>query len=243
MPFEDRFLYRPTRVGHLVGLGADVHLTAPDGVKLHAIYVTRAYAFFNILYLHGSKGGLPRHRAALAAISALGPNVFAVDYRGYGKSEGSPSEAGLYADAIAAYEWLLGQAPAQSVIVFGEGLGSGPACELASTREVGALVLVSAFTNLPELAAARHPWFPTGWIVRSKFDNLAKIANVTAPTLIAHSRADERVPFQLGERLFEAAPARKQSIWLDDLGHDELYGKPGRPLAEALIEFFRTLPT
>jgi fermentation-respiration switch protein FrsA (DUF1100 family) len=243
MPFEDRFIYRPTRVGHVVGLGTDVNLTARDGVKLHAIYVTRAYAFFNILYLHGSVGGLPRHRASLAAISTLGPNVLAVDYRGYGKSDGSPSEAGLYADARAAYEWLLSQGPAQSVIVFGEGLGSGPACELAATREIGALVLVSGFTTLPDLASARFPWLPTNWIVRSQFDNLGRIAKVTAPTLIAHSRADERVPFRLGERLFEAAAARKQSIWLDDVGHDELYGREARPLAEGLVEFFRTLPT
>jgi fermentation-respiration switch protein FrsA (DUF1100 family) len=238
MPLEDRFIYRPTRVGHVVGLGVDVSFTSRDGVKLHAIYAPRAYAYFHLLFLHGSVGGLPRHRAALASLAALGPNLFAIDYRGYGKSQGKPSEAGLYADALAAYEWLLKQGPASSVIVFGEGLGTGPACELASTREVGALVLLSGFTNLPELAAARYPWLPTSWVVRSRFDNIAKLANVTAPVLIAHSRADERVPFDHGERLFAAAPPRKQAVWLDEPRHAET---SGRLLAAGLTAFFQSL--
>jgi fermentation-respiration switch protein FrsA (DUF1100 family) len=243
MTIEDRFIYRPTRVGHVVGLGTDVNLTTRDGVKLHAIYVTRAYAYFNLIFLHGSVGGLPRHRGILSFLAATGPNVFAVEYRGYGKSEGTPSEAGLYADALAAYEWLLTQGPASSVIVFGEGLGSGPACELAATREVGALVLLSAFTNLPELAAARYPWLPTSWFVRSRFDNVAKLANVKAPTLIAHSRADEQVPFSHAERLFEAAPERKQALWLEQARHREVYSVAGRPLSEGLAAFIRTLST
>jgi fermentation-respiration switch protein FrsA (DUF1100 family) len=241
MTLEDRFIYRPTRVGHVAGLGSEVSLTTRDGVKLHAIYATRAYAYFNLLFLHSSVGGLPRHRAALASLVGLGPNLLAVDYRGYGKSEGKPSEAGLYADALAAYEWLLQHVPAVSVIVMGEGLGTAPACELAATREVGALVLLSGFTNLPELAAARYPWLPTGWVVRSRFDNIAKLANVTAPTLIAHSRADERVPFDHGERLFAAAPARKQALWLEEARHREVYSVAGRPLAGGLTAFFKSL--
>ena len=243
MPLEDRFLYHPTKVGHVVGLGNDVDLTARDGVKLHAIYATRAYAYFNVLFLHGSTGGLPRHRGILAFLSNLGANVFALDYRGYGKSEGTPSEAGLYADARAAYACLLMQGPPSSVIVYGEGLGSGPACELAATQQIGALVLLSAFTNLPELAAARYPWLPTSWIVRSRFDNLAKLPNIKAPKLIAHSRADKRVPFRLGERLFEAASSPKESLWLDGAAHDEVYSVSGPQLAAGLSAFIRTLPT
>jgi fermentation-respiration switch protein FrsA (DUF1100 family) len=243
MSLEERFLYRPTKVGHVVGLGSDVSLTSRDGVKLHAIYITRAYAYFNLLFLHGSTGGLPRHRGILAFLAQLGANVFALDYRGYGKSEGVPSEQGLYADARAAYAWLMMQGAPSSVIVYGEGLGSGPACELAATQQIGALVLLSAFTNLPELAAARYPWLPTSWIVRSRFDNLAKLPNVSVPKLIAHSRADERVPFRLGERLYEAASGPKDSLWLDGAAHDEVYSSTGQQLAAALSAFFRTLPT
>jgi uncharacterized protein len=241
MPLEDRFLYRPTKVGHVVGIGENTHLTTADGVKLHAIYFSRAYQYFNVLYLHGSRGGLPHHRSALAWLATIGPNVLAIDYRGYGKSEGSPSESGLYADALAAYAWLLRHGPASSILVFGEGLGSAPACELAATQSLGALVLLSAFTSLPELAAARYPWAPTSWVVRSQFDNLAKVAKVTAPTFVAHSRDDERVPFAQGERLFEAVQAPKQSLWLEGAKHREVYAAAGRPLAEGLTGFIRTL--
>jgi uncharacterized protein len=239
---QDRFLYRPTRVGHVVGLSGETNLTTADGVKLHGVYFSRAYAYFNLLYLHGSVGGLPRHRHALDWLSKIGPNVLAVDYRGYGKSEGTPSEAGLYADALAGYEWLLRHGPPSSVILVGEGLGSGPACELAAMRPIGGLVLLSGFTNLPELASDRYPWFPTRWIVRSRFDNLAKLSKVTAPVLIAHSRTDSRVPFSHGERLLEAANEPKQSLWLEDVEHDELYAAAAKPLAEGLTAFIRTLP-
>jgi fermentation-respiration switch protein FrsA (DUF1100 family) len=226
----------------VVGIGENTSLTTADGVKLHAIYFSRAYQYFNVLYLHGSRGGLPHHRAALAWLAGVGPNVLAIDYRGYGKSAGTPSENGLYADAVAGYEWLLRHGSSSSILVFGEGLGSGPACELASKRSVGALVLLSAFTKLPELAAERYPWLPTSWIVRSQFDNLAKLPKVTAPTFIAHSRDDERVPFTQAERLFEAANAPKQSLWLEGAKHREVYAVAGRPLAEGLVAFLRTLP-
>jgi fermentation-respiration switch protein FrsA (DUF1100 family) len=242
MPLEDRFLYRPTKVGHVVGLGESTNLTTADGVKLHAIYFSRAYQYFNVLYLHGSRGALPYHRAALGWLAGIGPNLLAIDYRGYGKSEGTPSESGLYADALAGYEWLRRFGPPSSILVFGEGLGSGPACELASTQSIGALVLLSAFTNLPELAAARYPFLPTSWIVRSQFDNLAKLPKVTAPVLVAHSRNDERVPFAQGERLFEVANAPKQSLWLEGAKHREVYAAAGRPLAEGVSAFIRTLP-
>lgn len=241
MALEDRFLYRPTKVGHVVGFGGDVHLTSRDGVRLHGMYMTRAYAYWNLLFLHGSTGGLPRHRGILAFLAALGTNVFALDYRGYGKSDGTPSEDGLYADARAAYAWLNMQGPPESVIVYGEGLGSGPACEIAATQTVGALVLLSAFTNLSELAAARYPWLPTSWVVRSKFDNEAKLKSVQVPKLFVHSRADDRVPFELAEKLYGAAADPKQALWLEGAKHDEVYSVTGQALAEGLSAFFKAL--
>ena len=241
MPLEDRFIYQPTRVGHVVGFGTDMPLTAADGVKLHALFFFRAYAYFNLLYLHGSRGALPHHRAALGTLAALGANILAIDYRGYGKSEGEPSEAGLYADARAGYDWCVQQAGPKAVIVVGEGLGTAPACQIAATCEIGGLVLVSPFTNLRELAASRYPWLPTSWVVRSQFDNLAKLPQVTAPVAIVHSRADERVPFDHAERLFAAANTPKQPLWLDDVEHSELFSHAPQPIVEGLKAFIATL--
>ena len=242
MPLEDRFIFRPKRVGHPAGLGADVHVKTADGLALHARYALRAYAYFNVLYLHGSRGNLATRPAPLRWLCFANANVLGLDYRGYGKSEGKPSEAGLCCDAQAAYDWLAARALPSSIVVVGEGLGAGPACDLARTRNVGALVLISAFTNLPELAAARYPLAPTRWLVRSQFDNLTKVAAVTVPKLFIHSRADERVPFAMGERLYAAAAEPKSALWLDRMKHDELWGDTGEMLARALGQFLKTLP-
>jgi hypothetical protein len=125
--------------------------------------------------------------------------------------------------------------------VVGEGLGAGPACELARTRNVAALVLISAFTNLPELASARYPFVPTSWLVRSRFDNLSKVSSVTAPKLFMHSRADARVPFAMSERLYAAAAEPKSALWLDRVQHDELWNESGETIARALGQFLKTL--
>jgi fermentation-respiration switch protein FrsA (DUF1100 family) len=241
MTFENRFLYRPKRVGHPAGLGNDVQVTTEDGVALHARYAMRAYAYFNVLYLHGSRGNLATRPAALRWLCFANANVLGLDYRGYGKSEGQPSEAGLARDAKAAYDWLIARALPSSIVVVGEGLGAGPACELASTCNVGALVLLSAFTSLPDLAAAHYPYIPTSWLLRSQFDNLSKVATIPAPKLFVHSRADERVPFEMGERLYAAASEPKSALWIDRVTHDELWNDNGETLARALGLFLKTL--
>lgn len=244
MPLEDRFIYKPLRVGHVVGLGNDVELSTPDGEKLHGRYVMRPYAYFTLLYLHGSTGNLASRAKLLHFLSATGANVFAIDYRGYGRSTGAPSEAGLNVDALTAYQWLIDQGtPRSCVVPFGEGLGAAPACELATTQTVGGLVLLSAFTSLPALAAARYPHLPTRWVVRSQFDVLDKLSRISAHKLIAHSRQDEQVPFRMAEQLFAAASDPKQALWLDGAGHAEVYATSGKPLSEGLTQFIAGLPT
>ena len=244
MPLEDRFIYKPLRVGHVLGLGNDVELHTPDGEKLHARYVVRPYAYFTLLYLHGSAGNLASRARLLAFLAATGANVLAIDYRGYGTSTGTPSEAGLNTDALTAYQWLIEQgAPAGSVIALGEGLGAAPACELAATQHVGALVLLSAFTSLPALASTRYPHMPTRWVVRSQFDVLANLPRVQAHKLIVHSRQDEKVPFAMGEQLFAAASEPKQSLWLDGAEHGQVYATSGQQLSEGLTRFIAALPT
>jgi fermentation-respiration switch protein FrsA (DUF1100 family) len=243
MPLENRFIYKPLRVGRVLGLGNDVELNTADGEKLHARYVVRPYAYFTLLYLHGRSGNLASRARLLSFLSATGANVFAIDYRGYGTSTGTPTEAGLNQDALTAYQWLIDQgAPASSVIAFGEGLGAAPACELAATQRVGALALLSAFTSLPALASARYPHLPTGWVVRSQFDVLSKLKSIGRPKLIAHSREDEKVPFTMGEQLFAAASDPKQALWLDGAKHGEVYATTGQQLSEGMTRFIAALP-
>jgi fermentation-respiration switch protein FrsA (DUF1100 family) len=233
MIFEERLIFFPTPGGRVTGPGVDLELRAADGVRLHARYIEQPGASRTLLYLHGNAGNLPNRSDVLEQLTGTGAHVLALDYRGYGQSEGTPSEAGVYLDAQAAYDWALTRSPASSLWLLGESLGGGPACELASTREVGGLVLLSTFTNIADMAALSFPWLPVRLLVRTRFDNLAKLARVRAPVLVIHGRHDELIPFQMGERLFERAQQPKRSLWLEHAGHNDVFFREGaRVIAE-----------
>ena len=148
--------------------------------------------------------------------------VLIFDYPGYGRSGGRPSEAGCYAAAAAAHDWLTapGRVAAGRVIVLGRSLGAGVAVDLACRRPVRALVLYSPFTSFPDLAQEKCRWLPTRRLVQNRFDNLAKIGGVRGPVFIAHGTADALVPVRHGERLYAAAPAPKRFLPLAGRGHN-----------------------
>jgi fermentation-respiration switch protein FrsA (DUF1100 family) len=241
MSFQERLIFFPTRGGHVIGPGEDLRLRASDGTKLHARYIERAGANHTLLYLHGNAGNLPDRSDLLEVFGDFGANVLALEYRGYGQSEGGPSEAGLYRDTNAAYDWAVARAPAKKLVVFGESLGGGPACELASTREMGGVILLSTFTSIADMAVRSFPWLPVRWMVRTRFDNLAKIRKIQAPKLMIHSRTDEVVPFEMSERLFEAATEPKSALWLDRAGHNETFYAQRQRVTRAVRSFLQSL--
>jgi len=221
MIFEEKFIYFPAKGDVGTSPGEDVWLTTSDGVKLHAWYFPHPQAKATILHLHGNAGNLSDRRDLVRDLQALGVNVMAVDYRGYGRSDGTPGESGLYLDARAAYDWLLTKTSADRIVVHGESLGGGPACELASTVPCGGLILQSTFTRAPDMASRVLPFFP-GFLVRTKFDNLAKVSRISCRKLFLHSQADEMIPFQMGETLFAAAAEPKENTWFTGCGHNEM---------------------
>jgi fermentation-respiration switch protein FrsA (DUF1100 family) len=221
MIFEDRLIYFPTKDGVGASPGEDVWLTTADGVKIHAWWLPHPSAKATILHLHGNAGNLEDRRDMLRNFRDLGANVLAIDYRGYGKSEGSPNEKGVYADTRAAYDWLLTKTTADRIVVHGESVGGGPACELAATATCGGLIVQSAFTSARDMAPRVLPWFPR-WLVRTKFDNREKVARITIPKLFIHSRRDEIIPFDMGEALFAAAAEPKECEWFATAGHNDL---------------------
>jgi len=240
---EDKLIFFPTRGGRVSGPGRDLQLTASDGVRLHARYIEVPGARHTLLFLHGNAGNLAGRSQQLQLLSAAGAHVLAIDYRGYGSSEGRPSEAGVYLDARAAYAWATAQTPAQRVVLLGESLGGGPACELAATHEVGGLILLSTFTSVADMAALQFPWLPVRYLVRTRFDNFARIGKVRAPKLFIHSRSDELVPFAMGARLFDAAPEPKRALWLEQPGHNETFALEAQRVTQALQEFLQSLPS
>lgn len=224
MGIEERMIYFPEPGGDVRGPGQDVELRASDGVRLHARHITTPGARTTLLFLHGNAGNLAGRSGVLQLLASVGSDVLALDYRGYGRSEGVPSEAGLYRDALAAHDWLTERVPAESIIVLGESLGGGVACELARTRPVGGLVLLSTFTSIRDMARLSFPaLLPLHLFVRTRFDNLAKIPSLGMPKLFIHSRADELIPFWMAERLYAAAPPPRTHLWLQRSGHNDAF--------------------
>ena len=197
-----------------------------------------------VLILHGNAGNIatPGRIEYDRQLHSLGLGIVAFDYRGYGESEGTPTESGLYTDARAAYDFLrdsLG-VPASRIVIYGHSLGSAVAIELASTVTAGGLIVEGGFTSVPALAAEIYPWLPVRALARSRFDALERIGHVRMPILCIHGRNDRIVPIAQGRRLFAGAPDPKEFLEVAG-GHDDAY-VVGRVEYEAgLRRFLETL--
>ncbi len=146
-----------------------------------------------------------------------------VDYPGYGKSQGKPTEQGCYSAGLAGYEWLTEQArvPSDRIVLVGCSLGGTVASYLATVKPYRALVLVSTFTSFPDMAQKTFPWLPTRWLVSNQMNNLDRIKTLTQPVFISHSTGDGLIPYAMGERLFAAANQPKRFFTIEGRPHDE----------------------
>lgn len=202
----------------------DVTFPSSDGNTISARWIPPETPHHGaVLVAHGNGGNLT-HRGKLAAElrQTLGAGVLLFDYPGYGKSTGQPTEQSCYASGDAAYKWLADEqkiAPSR-IVLCGESLGGGTAVELATRHEHRALVLVFTFTSLPDAAKYHYPFLPTRTAMRTRFDNLSKIAKCPRPVLIVHGTADRTVPFSHGEKLFAAANEPKLFVPVGGAGHD-----------------------
>ena len=194
----------------------DIELPTADGTPVHAWWCPPKGwdpAQGALLYCHGNGGNLSRRSTPIASWQKeLHTAVLIFDYPGYGRSEGVPSEAGCYAAADAAYDWLtqVSQVAPGRILIYGESLGGGVAVDLAGRRPHRGLILDSTFTSIPDMAQHQFPFVPARWLVRNRFDSLAKIGRCAGPVFIAHGTGDTLVPLAQAERLFAAAPEPKQ---------------------------------
>ncbi|MBN1912382.1 MAG: alpha/beta hydrolase [Pirellulales bacterium] len=215
----------------------DANFKAADGTELHGWYVPHPNPRAVVLFCHGNAGNIT-HRAELAEIlhHRVGVSVLLFDYRGYGKSQGNPSEQGILADARAARAWLAKKAgvPEKDIVLMGRSLGGGVAVDLAADDGAKGLVLESTFTSLPDTAAHHYPWLPVRLLMRTRLDSASKIANYRGPLLQSHGDADTIVPYALGQRLFEKANQPKQFITLPGRDHND---PQDRAYYETLIRF------
>jgi uncharacterized protein len=245
---EPRMIYRPNR--HIdqtpdqLGLQYDdVTLTTSDGVRINGWFLPCGRpAKLTVLLFHGNAGNMSHRFDKLAALRDLGVDTFIVDYRGYGRSEGRPDEPGTYLDAQSAYDYLVTQrkvAP-RSIVVYGESLGSAIAADLATKVDVGGLILEEAFTSIGDVGQRMFPFFPVRWLVRNKYDTLAKMPRVKVPLLIFHSRDDEIFNMRHARRLLAAANSPKQLVELRG-AHNDAFLVSATTYHAAMDKFFASL--
>jgi fermentation-respiration switch protein FrsA (DUF1100 family) len=186
--------------------------SSPDNVKKVPV----------VLFCHGNAGNISHRLETAELILSLGADILLFDYRGYGKSDGSPSENNVYADAEACYNWLMEQKGVrpQDIILFGRSLGGAVAIELARRIKCGGLIVESSFTSVREMGKKMFPIFPVKRLLKCKFNSIGKIRSVTCPVLVTHSPDDDLVPFEMGRQLFAAANEPKQFVTLRG-GHNE----------------------
>jgi uncharacterized protein len=202
----------------------DAWFEAADGTRLHGWYAPTEKPLCAILFCHGNGGNITYSADQVSMLTRqVGASVLIFDYRGYGRSEGKPSEQGILADARAARAWLAQKEgiAETDIVLLGESLGGGVAVDLAASDGARALVLESTFSSLPDVAAHHYPWLPVRLLMRSKLDSAGKIASYRGPLLQCHSIADTIVPYRFGQKLFEAANEPKELITWQGGGHNE----------------------
>ena len=227
--WEESLLFHPVRFpeGDWQPAGLrfeDAWFTSADGTRLHGWYVSHRNPRAVVLFCHGNAGHLAHRAATLRVLhDRVGVSVMIFDYRGYGRSEGTPSEAGILADGQAARAWLARRAAVaeSDIVVMGRSLGGAVAVDLAAAGGARALVLESTFSSVPDVAAARVPLVPAKLLMRTRLDSAAKIGRYDGPLLQSHGDADTVVPYKLGRRLFEAANGPKRFLTLPGADHND----------------------
>ena len=266
MTFEDKLIYFPTRYpdgywtvredcgqdGEILPSIQDCCFSTSDGVALHGWYCSPVRCQDGkgipidtgmvVLWFHGNAGNISYRYDMIRAMMEIPVQVFIIDYRGYGKSGGTPSENGLYVDAQAAWDFLTSvqRIEPQRIVILGKSLGGVPAIDLASKVKPAGLIVQSSFTSASDMAARIMPFLPR-FLLHTRMDSINKIVSVQCPKLFIHSRADEIVPYELGQKLFEAAVEPKEFYEVKGAPHNSTCLVGGKPYLAALRRFIKSV--
>ncbi|MCK5178391.1 MAG: alpha/beta hydrolase [Candidatus Omnitrophica bacterium] len=191
----------------------DVYIQTEDNVKIHGWLIKAPTAKSAVIFFHGNAGNIGDRLGKIDLFNKMGLNILIIDYRGYGKSKGSPTEEGVYKDAVAAYDYLLKRddMKGQKIIGYGASLGGAIAVDLASKRALTCLIVDSTFSSAADMAKRIYPFVPS-FLIRTKLDSETKIKGIDIPKLFIHSVDDQMIPIALGRKLYDAASGAKEFI-------------------------------
>ena len=217
----------------------DVSFETADGIKLHGWFFPLPDEAPTILFSHGNAGNISHRIENVKLLLDCGLQVFIYDYRGYGRSGGRPSEAGIYQDGLAAYDYLVDRKKISPdrIIPFGRSLGAAVALEIATRRAIRSLIIESAFTSTKGMAKNMFLFQVLSLFLPPHYNNLKKIKSITVPKLIIHGEADEIVPFRMGQKLYEAANLPKYFFPISGAGHNDTYFTGGKRYFQIFSEF------
>jgi uncharacterized protein len=249
--FQRRLIYFPfgdVPAPRTVGLDAAEPVVFPtsDGFRLHGWLVPprEPRSGATIVVFNGNAGHRGFRAPLATALRDRGYGVLLFDYRGYGGNPGTPTEAGLAADARAARAFLLArpEAAATRLVYFGESLGTGVAARLAAEHRPAALVLRSPFTSMTDVGAFHYPVLPVRWLLRDRFDTASRIAGIGCPVLVVAGDRDSVVPYASSQRVFEVAAEPKRFVTIAGADHNDPALTDGPQMIEAIDAFLKTLP-
>ena len=247
--FQSNLVYFPERNlttdPHSIGLSFEtISFETGDGIRLLGWFIPYEGSMGVILFCHGNAGNISHRLDSIHIFHRLKLDVFIFDYRGYGKSEGKPSEVGTYRDVEAAWQYLVEERKVNPnrIIIFGRSIGGAIAAWLAQNRTPSALILESTFTSAPDLGAKLYPYLPIRLLSRFKYDTAGYLDMVNCPVLIVHSREDEMMPFIHGQRLFEKAKEPKSLLEISG-SHNEGFLLSGKRYEEGLYTFISKYAT
>ena len=224
-----------------VGLDYEpVTLTTSDQVKLQGWFIPASDAIGTLLFFHGNAGNISHRLDSLKLFHDLGLSTLIIDYRGYGRSQGSISEHGTYLDGEAAWDYLVRarKIPARRIVIFGRSLGAAIAAHVAAVEKPGALILESAFTSVPDMGARLYPALPVRLLSRYEYNTRKMLLAVSCPVLIIHSPHDDIIPFENGLQLYESAREPKMFLKMKG-GHNEGFLVSGQVYRDGIRDFLR----
>jgi len=234
--FSEKLIFEP-QASTYVHLQNEIKIPVEHGEEITAVYLPVSGAKWTILSSHGNAEDLGTVLPFMKQFQQHGFSVLLYDYRGYGTSDGSPSEKNAYKDIAAAYHWLVNEKKVdpKTIIVHGRSVGGGPSTWLAAHYKVGGLILESTFLSAfrVKTKVAITPW--------DKFDNLKNIKKTSCPVLVIHGKQDSVIPFWHGEKLYEVAPHEKMNFWVDLAAHNDLDYRAGKNYFLAIQKFVELL--